>query len=94
VIILVGAFRDHAAVAFAADAERTIGLKLEDLLGVAMDVGLRVDMVIHLPVAHMVEEVDGLRDDLLRRLGREDGLGGRGCLRPRGERAEQDRTVR
>ena len=69
VIVLKGAFRDHAAVAFPADAERAIWLQLVDFLGVAMDVGLGVDMVIHLPVAHMVEEVDDPGDGLLRWLG-------------------------
>ena len=96
VIVLKGAFRDHAAVAFPADAERAIWLQLVDFLGVTMDVGLRVDVVVHLPVTYMLEEVDDLGDGLLRWLGWEDGdrLGGRWRLRPRSERAEQDGTVR
>ena len=95
VVILVGALGHHGAIALAAHAEGAIRLQLVDFLGVAVDVGLRVDVIIHLPVAHVLEQVDDLRDRLLGRLGRQRGrrLGGR-RLRPRGERAEQGRHER
>ena len=77
VVVLEAVEGRDASVAVAADVEQAVGLELEDVLGVIVDVRLRVDVRLGLSFAEQVEHADLLGDGLRDRFRRQDDLSDR-----------------